>query len=237
MNKTLWTSSIAFLVLGLCSICSADSNAPPSLGSARNDSYSAAALYNLGNSFARQGEPALAVVNYERARILAPLDSDVRANLRQLRASAGLAPGPSSFSDNLQWVSPNAAYWIGIVGLLLSGAAWLLLSFRSVYRLSSRIALGAGLVLMAFAVGDTLAIGQIMHRYVVLQPAVASASPASGVEPLFTVPPATVVQQQDDHAGFSLIRDSQGRVGWVPRNHLMPIIPTIDSQGDVHAKT
>jgi len=48
------------------------------------------------------------------------------------------------------------------------------------------------------------------------------------------VPQAAVVQQQDEHGSFSLIRDSQGRIGWVSRSLLIPVI---SSQGEVDAKT
>ncbi len=50
--------------------------------------YSAAGLYNLANSYARAGKPGMAVLNYERARLLSPNDPDVEANLRFVRSSA-----------------------------------------------------------------------------------------------------------------------------------------------------
>jgi tetratricopeptide (TPR) repeat protein len=233
MNKKLWTSAIAAVIVGLSSVCRADSASQPTGGSDLPNSYSAAALYNLGNSYARQGKPALAVLNYERARVLAPRDPDIRANLRQLRASTGLAPEPTSFGDHLRWFSPNAAYWIGCAGLLTAGVGWLLLSFRRSHPVAARAAVGFGLLLMAFTVNDALALARLKREAVVLQSTAAGASPISGGEPLFTVPQATVVQQQDEHAGFSLIRDPQGRVGWVPRTQLLPII---DPQGDGNAK-
>lgn len=235
MNKKLWTSSVAALIVGLSSVGRADTNAQPSVGPDPTHAYSAAALYNLGNSYARQGKTALAVLNYERARLLAPWDPDIRANLHQLRESAGLTPEATSLGDHFRWVSPNTAYWMGCAGLLSAGIGWVLLSFRRSNRIASRVALGAGLLLMAYTVGDALAIEQVVHWSVVLQSAAATASPISGGEPLFTEPAATVVQRQDDHGGFSLIRDPQGRVGWVPSNQLIPLID--DSQGDLNANT
>src|ERR1041385_4838407 len=38
--------------------------------------------YNLGNAWFRQGKMGLAVLNYERARRLAPRDPDILANLK-----------------------------------------------------------------------------------------------------------------------------------------------------------
>jgi len=46
----------------------AQSPPPPS-----QPAYSADGLYNLANSYARAGKPGLAVLNYERASLLAPM--------------------------------------------------------------------------------------------------------------------------------------------------------------------
>ena len=56
--------------------------------------YSADGLYNLANSYARAGKPGLAVLNYERAALLAPDDVDINANLEYVRASAHVPTEP-----------------------------------------------------------------------------------------------------------------------------------------------
>ncbi len=53
--------------------------------------YSAAALYNQGNAYARAGKPGLAVLNYERAALLAPDDPDIAANLQYVQRAAHIA--------------------------------------------------------------------------------------------------------------------------------------------------
>jgi hypothetical protein len=53
----------------------------------------------------------------------------------------------------------------------------------------------------------------------------ASGSPVSGAAVLFTVPLADVVSVRDEHGGFKLIIDSQGREGWVAGGDLQPVIP------------
>src|ERR1700680_589979 len=52
---------------------------------------SASPLYTSANAYARAGKPGLAVLNYERASLLAPDDPDVAANLRFVRESAHVA--------------------------------------------------------------------------------------------------------------------------------------------------
>src|SRR5580700_12044574 len=63
--------------------------------------YSAPALYNLANAYARAGQTGLAVLNYERARLLDPQDPDIDANLRQVREAVGLAPESRSAFDRM----------------------------------------------------------------------------------------------------------------------------------------
>jgi hypothetical protein len=54
-------------------------------------------------------------------------------------------------------------------------------------------------------------------------------APISAVEPLFTVPLAEVVHVRDQHQDFALIRDPQGREGWVASRDLAPVIPSRDT--------
>jgi len=61
-----------------------------SLAESSQSRYSADGLYNLANSYARAGKPGLAVLNYERAALLAPNDADINANLEYVRTGACL---------------------------------------------------------------------------------------------------------------------------------------------------
>jgi len=84
------TRTIAMLLVGLA-LCSVQATARSS-----QRQYSADGLYNLANSYARAGKPGLAVLNYERAALLAPNDADIKANLEYVRAGAGVPPEPRS---------------------------------------------------------------------------------------------------------------------------------------------
>src|SRR4029077_14462070 len=88
-----------------------------------SDGYSAAGLYNLGNSYARAGKPGMAVLNYERARLLAPDDADVEANLQFVRSSAHLpAESRTRFERFATAASPFVLAWVGLAGLIVVGA-------------------------------------------------------------------------------------------------------------------
>src|SRR5271165_5453454 len=88
--------------------------------------YSAAGLYNLANSYARAGKPGLAVLNYERARLLAPNDPDIQANLRFVRASSRVTMESRPWFDRAALVAgPSGMSWIGTIGLTIVGACLL----------------------------------------------------------------------------------------------------------------
>jgi hypothetical protein len=245
MNRGAWLIAIGVAVLAAgwwigTAHAAAENQAPPGPG------YSAPALYNLGNSYARSGQAALAVLNYERARVLAPLDPDIEANLRHVREASGLpAQSGGWLSRHSRIADPDTLYWLGVLGLALAGSCLLA---RRLARLAPakdhpakdesakhgpgsrrRSILGAGaalgLVAVAVAVWDAAATASLLTQSVVMQPSPASASPIQGAEPLFTVPPAEVVSVRDEHSGFALIRDSQDREGWVARSNLTAIIP------------
>src|SRR5271168_3793516 len=117
--------------------------------------YSAAGLYNLANSYARAGKPGLAVLNYERARLLAPNDSDIDANLRQVRDSLRLAAEPQNwFERAIRVASPAVLSWTGVVGMLILGLSLLAGRIYSPHRLTRLAAAGVGLALIGVTVGN-----------------------------------------------------------------------------------
>lgn len=81
---------------------------------------------------------------------------------------------------------------------------------------------------MAVSLGDAMATAPALHEYVVMASTSARTSPTSAVEPLFTVPLADVVSVHDEHQGFMLIRNTQGREGWVASTDLASVIPSSD---------
>jgi hypothetical protein len=227
MNRLKLALSLGVAFLGVAAIGSA-SAAGPADRPATPSAYSAPALYDLGNFYARAGRPAMAVLNYERARVLAPTEPDVQKNLSHVRESLGLpAPHPGWLSQHDRLANPNTLYWIGILGLAITGVA--LLRRRVSSKQPALLAAGAvvGSLLMALGLCDAIATASTLHEYVVMAATAARTSPTSAVEPLFAVPLAEVVHVRDQHQGFALIRDSQGREGWVANADLAPVIPSI----------
>ena len=76
--------------------------------------------YNLGNSYYKIGEIAKAVLNYERALLLQPGNSDIRANLEVARAKTidKVEPTPEVFSKQIMW--KKIGFISGIIFLIIT---------------------------------------------------------------------------------------------------------------------
>lgn len=128
--------------------------------------------YNLGNSYYQMDDKGRALLNYLRAKRLAPLDEDIDANLSLVRGSVsdpGAAqerpvPVLGQFANWLPWVSLNAATLVALLCWLVIWAVVLTLVWnRNVpYSLTlRRIAVVAGFGLLLFGV---LAVGNQVSR-------------------------------------------------------------------------
>jgi hypothetical protein len=188
--------------------------------------YSAPALYNLANAYARGGKPGLAVLNYERARLLEPNDPDIDANLRHVREASGLPPeSRSAFERMAGFASPRILAWVGVLGLGVAGGSALARRSYPRHRRKLLSAMLLGVSLLGLSVANGAALWPIMHAAVITRAAPVRVSPVTIEEPLFVLPEAAVVSMSAEHDGFVLVRASSGRAGWVPSANLVPIIP------------
>lgn len=185
---------------------------------------SSAVMLNLGNAWLQSGDHGRAIAAYERGLVLAPRDSDLRANLETARRAAGVAAGE-------RWHS--AAKWLSLGewgALLLFGglASALLLLLRGMRperpRRGSRAALAAALAVMTLAGGGLwLQAAQLDRAIVVGDAASLLVSPAAGAESVAEVRPGAAVQIEQAHGEYRLVRDSDGRAGWLVTEALAPV--------------
>ena len=202
--------------------------APPSQAEPQPPAvYSAAAVYNLANRYARAAKPGLAVLNYERAKLLDPSDPDIDANLRRVRDSAGLRPQPAGRLERLtQLASPAAISWIGVLGLLMAGLSMLARELARAHRGKLLAAALVGFGLIGVTAGSAVAVWPTLHAAVVVGHAVpVRVSPTLIEEPIFTLPEAETVGINGEHDGFLLIKTAAGRTGWAPSSNLALIVP------------
>lgn len=188
---------------------------------------SAAALYNAGNAYARQGEPGLAVLSYERALLLAPDDSDIAANLRAVRRLNGIAAAPANaFADWVARLNPDVCAWLGMVGLMLVVGAALAGRLGRARRAARAVASVAGVLLLALPVGNALALWPTLHAAVTLAKATPlRAAPVPLGDVLATLPEAVTVRIAGEHEDFVLVQTPAGRRGWIARAQLGFVVP------------
>jgi len=200
--------------------------APSSTAPPMSADYSATELYNSANAYARSGKTALAVLAYERARLFAPTDPDLRWNLHRVRETAGLLQSTGNWLQEYgRFANPNMLYWTSVAGLVLAGGC--LLALRRGGRFRGVLVAGALIGLAGVGAGavNAAATFSVLSESIVLRQAPASVSPVVGADPLFEVPAADTVRVLDRHGGFELIRDSQGREGWVAATNLAAVVP------------
>lgn len=196
-------------------------------GRAEEPHYSAAALYNLGNSYARAGKPGLAVLNYERARLLAPDDADIEANLNFVRAAAHLpSEAPPRWARAILMADPTLAAWLGVAGLVALGVSLILWHGSSRRRWGRRALAAGGAALLALTVGHGVLLWPWLHAAVVVTGnAPVRVSPVPMGDPLFTLPEAETVTLLAEHEQFVLVRTAAGKSGWMSRANLVPVVP------------
>ena len=211
----------AMLLAGLA-LCAGQTLARPS-----QPQYSADGLYNLANSYARAGKPGLAVLNYERAALLAPDDPDINANLEYVRASAHVATEPRGrFVRIAQAASPRLAAWAGVLGIALVGLG--MLARRTTRRFQwmriGGIVIGAALI--ALTASNAMLLWPRMHEAVILvNQTPVRVSPVPMGETAFVLPEAETVTITAAHEDFALIRTRRGLSGWVARANLGAVVP------------
>ena len=189
--------------------------------------YSADALYNLANSYARAGKPGLAVLNYERAALLAPNDADINANLEYVRASAHVPTEPRNRLARIaQVASPALAAWLGVVGIALVGAGLLARKRAPRFRWARAGSILLGVALIALTVSNAMLLWPRMHEAVVLvNQTPARVSPVPMGDTAFVLPEAQTVTMTAEHEDFVLIRTRGGLSGWVARANLGAVVP------------
>ena len=201
--------------------------AQPRGSSIATGGYSAAGLFNRANACAREGKSGLAILNYERALLLAPNEADIAANLHFVRAKAGLPDAPENwFTRSLRYARPNTLAWLGSLGLALAGMSLLLVRLYPQRRLALRSLTFAGVLLVATAIGSAITMWPRINEAVVIsREAPARIAPVSAAEAAFKLHEGETVTMRAEHQDFALVQTSAGRSGWVAHADLARVVP------------
>lgn len=197
---------------------------------------SAELYYNLGNAYFRDSQIGKAILNYNRALLLDPGDSDIRHNLRfaNTRIEDKIVPSNSFFLAN--WFKSvqnlfSSNTW-GIVSIVLF---FLFLGCMGVYlfvRLlwMRKTAFYTGIVIFVLMIAaNVFAFNQKnarIHRNngVVMVPAVSiRTSPDPNSKELFQLHEGTTVKIRKTDGNWYEIEIANGSVGWIPKENIETI--------------
>jgi tetratricopeptide (TPR) repeat protein len=193
---------------------------------------SANLYYNLGNAYFRAGDVGRAVLNYERARRLAPSDPDVLANLAFAR-SRGAEAEPRFLLSRILFplvdrVSTDRLFLGAVIGW--TALCVLLAVARLVPR--ARVGAGRGAILAAIVTAVFLTSGlarlvtvEWPPEAVVVSDRVATIrfEPSSSGAAHFEAKPGATLRLVTEREGWAQVERSDGRRGWVERASIEPL--------------
>jgi tetratricopeptide (TPR) repeat protein len=197
--------------------------------SVRDAGYESGALdFNLANALFKDGQPARAVANYERAQRLLPRDPDVQANLSYALEQLQIEDDGAPLWKRL--VFPFAGRATGgelaVAASVCWWAFWLILTARVLMpraRLGlgrAAVAAGVAYLIVAASLGMRLAEVELRDTAVVVAPSGTTVrfEPSSTGTEHFPAPPGTRLDVSEERDEWLQVRRADGRRGWIPRD-------------------
>ena len=190
--------------------------------------------YNLGNCYYKTDDIARAILNYERALLLSPGNTDIRANLEIARSKAidKVTPVPEIFF--ITWIkslvnSQSSDAWArtGIISFLLLLVS-LAIFFFTQHIKWKKIGFSAAILFLIVTVLSNLFASQqksyLTNRNdaIILSPSVTVRStPSESGTSLFVLHEGRKVEIKDNSMReWKEIRLEDGKVGWVPSSSI-----------------
>jgi tetratricopeptide (TPR) repeat protein len=196
------------------------------------DAPNPSAHYNLGNAYFKNGQAGRAVIEFQRARFLAPRDNDFQTNLRFVRSYrvdknlAMASPFTELIDGALHWPSLREAALLAAIGF---GLGALLFSLFIVFRRT--LFLIAGIVaLIPFLYGAvTAAVWQTYRSsrpaVVVVSEANARSGPGEDYKDIVLIHDGTEIVIKEIRGDWLLAQLPGGAGGWVKREAVEQIFP------------
>ena len=190
--------------------------------------------YNLGNSYYKSGDIARAILNYERALLLAPGNADIRANLEVARAKTidKVTPVPEIFFVawtksliNCLSVDAWAKYGIAFFLLLLVSLALFFFSKQVRWKkagfICGLVCLVFTIVCNVFAAQQKSALTQRNKAIIVAPSVTVRSTPSESGTSLFVLHEGCKVEIKDNTMHeWKEITLEDGKVGWVPASDI-----------------
>jgi hypothetical protein len=197
----------------------------------KDKGYSSSVLFDLGNSYLKEGKIGDAILAYKRAQWLAPNDPDVAANLQIAETKASLPMSKTNRLGELAHLM-NASTWAwtgsgALTVLCASVLAMMLFPQRqSVYRFVG----GLSALVMLVCVVSILSWSSELQEGIVVQEAEALISPFPTAQAAFKPTVGETVTVGNAYGDFLFVHDSVGRTGWINKSHLTRIVTASTSE-------
>lgn len=190
--------------------------------------------YNLGNAYYRTDNITRAIINYERARLLAPGDGDIRFNLQMARSKTIDKITPKSEMFFFTWYKAlvnlmGVDSWAGfsVFSLALSFILVLAYLFMRNVRLRKSGFYGSIVFAVLFILSNIFAYEQrqmltLRTGAIIVAPSVSlKKTPVANGESTAVVHEGTRVDILDDTMGkWKLVELEDGREGWLPSSQI-----------------
>jgi len=198
--------------------------------------FSAPVLFNLANARYQDGKLGVAILNYERAQLLAPDDADIAFNLHLARAKAGLADRPAAWFDQpARFFSLNTLSWLGAAAALFIGVGLVARQFTRRNQFAWRAAMTASVcVLLATILAAGIQWSELPQAVVTGKNTPVYISPVTVAQPLYTLAEGQTVALRKAHGEFMLVETSDGHRGWVKSADVSRLVPAGQGTDGIH---
>ena len=198
----------------------------------KHDWHSAPIYYNLANSYFRSGQLGKALLNYERAKRLAPRDSDIEFNYHyalgqniklQNQEPKGLFA--KLYMGHIMFYSEEEMAWmiVSLFGFL--GLCWLLaLYFRWPFKLRVTLFSLITISLSIFVVGLMAKVHFDDRTAVVITKASATFEPKPEATVHFEVPEGSKVECLKTVGQWIKVKRFDGKLGWILKEKLEKVV-------------
>ncbi|MCI5120874.1 MAG: tetratricopeptide repeat protein [Candidatus Electrothrix sp. AUS4] len=181
---------------------------------------SASLLYNLANTYTAAGQIGPAVLNYERARLLAPGDADIQGNLSQVRKDAGLYQEEQTLHRRLVGLL-GADQWLMVAGcaFLCFGVSALLVTLVAEKKKG-----GLQWVMLCALLVVLLALPPVFFRYqdwkigvVLAEDTHLLISPFADAAPAGDIKAGRLIRVEREHGDYAFVRTDNEKSGWLAK--------------------
>ena len=196
----------------------------------KTEGDAAEVYYNLGNCYYKMDNIPLAILNYERAILLSPNDSDIRANLALARGKTADKVVPPSEMFFVTWwrdlsncMSMDAWEILGIISFLLMLIGVALYMFWTQLWVRKVGIYGAMLLFVIVVISNLAALSQNLglknrNTAIILAPSVTvKSSPSDRSTDLFIIHEGSKVEILDGTMKeWMEVKFEEGKQGWIP---------------------